>query len=197
MPPFLSINRFAFPQVNRPTHQMRNLPKFLLCTCYPILLLHSTRGEVLLVLALQLAGPNAGAVLRQLSTLWFVPSRWCIFRCSHACQVVGARGTGKTSLLRLLLDTADLSPAATGDQRATLDGFLKGGLKRTQTINSACIEIRESRYDRILLTVIDTPGLEFVPGKELSVERQVTDIIKYIDEQYAATMNEVCTLELS
>jgi len=46
------------------------------------------------------------------------------------------------------------------------------------------------------LTVIDTPGLEFTPGKEFSVERQVTNIIKYIDEQYAATMNEVCTLQL-
>ncbi|KAF8558242.1 Septin-domain-containing protein [Imleria badia] len=105
-------------------------------------------------------------------------------------MVVGARGTGKTSLLRLLLDTADLSPAATGEQRAALDSFLKGGLKHTQTINTACIEISESRYDRILLTVIDTPGLDFASGKELSVERQVTSIIKYIDEQYAATMNE-------
>ncbi|KAF8442837.1 Septin-domain-containing protein [Boletus edulis BED1] len=105
-------------------------------------------------------------------------------------MVVGAHGTGKTSLLRLLLDTADLSPAATGDQRAVLDRFLKGGLKHTQTINTACIEICESRYDRIHLTVIDTPGLDFSPGKELSVERQVTNIIKYIDEQYAATMNE-------
>ncbi|KAH0832111.1 Septin-domain-containing protein [Lanmaoa asiatica] len=105
-------------------------------------------------------------------------------------MVVGARGTGKTSLLRLLLDTADISPAATGDQRAALDGFLRGGLKHTQAINTACIEICESRYDRVLLTVIDTPGLEFTSGKELSVERQVTSIIKYIDEQYAATMNE-------
>lgn len=112
-------------------------------------------------------------------------------------QVVGARGTGKTSLLRLLLDTADVSPAATGEQRAALDSFLKGGLKHTQTINTACVEISESRYDRILLTVIDTPGLDFTSGKELSVERQVTNIIKYVDEQYAATMNEVRAFELS
>ncbi|KAG9315716.1 Septin-domain-containing protein [Chiua virens] len=105
-------------------------------------------------------------------------------------MVVGARGTGKTSLLRLLLDTADISPAATGDQRASLNRFLKGGLKHTQTIDSACIEICESRYDRVLLTAIDTPGLEFASGKELSIEHQVTNIIKYIEEQYGATMNE-------
>ncbi|KAN0087630.1 Septin domain containing protein [Tylopilus felleus] len=105
-------------------------------------------------------------------------------------MVVGARGTGKTSLLRLLLETADLSPTATGEQRAALESFLKGGHKHTQTIDTACVEICESRYDRVLLTVIDTPGLDFTQGKELSIERQVTNIIKYIDEQYGATMNE-------
>lgn len=119
-----------------------------------------------------------------------------LFARSNACQVVGARGTGKTSLLRLILDTADISPAATGDQRTALDRFLKGGLKHTQAIDTACVEICESRYDRVLLTVIDTPGLEFTPRNELNVERQVTDIIKYIDEQYAATMNEVRKFEL-
>lgn len=99
--------------------------------------------------------------------------------------------------MRLLLDTADISPAATGDQRVALDRFLKGGLKHTQAIDTACIEICESRYDRVLLTVIDTPGLEFTTGKELDVEHQVTNIIKYIDEQYAATMNEVRKPDLS
>ncbi|KIK99863.1 hypothetical protein PAXRUDRAFT_822315 [Paxillus rubicundulus Ve08.2h10] len=105
-------------------------------------------------------------------------------------MVVGARGTGKTSLLRLLLDTAEISPTATEDQRTAWDRFLKGGLKHTQSINTACVEIRESRYDRVLLTVIDTPGLDFSPGQELSVERQVTSVIRYLDEQYADTMNE-------
>ena len=198
MPPFLSINRFGFTQINRPRHQARKLAKFLLCICRRIPLLHSRLGEVRPVLALRLVGPNAGTVLRQLSTLWFVPLLQCISLLKRvSCQVVGSRGTGKTSLLRLLLDTADISPVATGDQRVTLDRFLKGGLKRTQTINTACIEICESLHDRVLLTVIDTPGLEFTPGKELTVERQVTNIIKYIDEQYAATMNEVRALELS
>ncbi|KAH7922949.1 hypothetical protein BV22DRAFT_1069573 [Leucogyrophana mollusca] len=105
-------------------------------------------------------------------------------------MVVGGRGTGKTSLLRLLLETADISPTATQDQRVALDKFLGGGLKRTQSINTACVEICESRYDRVLLTVIDTPGLDFSEGRELRVERQVTGIIKYLDAQYADTMNE-------
>ncbi|OAX42842.1 hypothetical protein K503DRAFT_766361 [Rhizopogon vinicolor AM-OR11-026] len=105
-------------------------------------------------------------------------------------MVVGGRGIGKTSLLRLLLETADVSPTATEDQRVSLECFLKGSLKHTQQINTACVEIHESRYDRVLLTVIDTPGLDFGDGRELRVERQVSGIIKYLDAQYADTMNE-------
>lgn len=56
----------------------------------------------------------------------------------------------------------------------------------------ACVEICESRVDRVLLSVIDTPGLDFQEGHELKLERQVSSIMKYIDLQYADTMDEVC-----
>ncbi|KAG5636183.1 hypothetical protein H0H81_008889 [Sphagnurus paluster] len=105
-------------------------------------------------------------------------------------MVVGGRGTGKTSLLRLLLDTADISPTATIDQRAALDRFLRGPSKTTQSIETACVEICESRFDRVLLSVIDTPGLDFLEGKELKLERQVNSVIKYVDTLYADTLNE-------
>lgn len=105
-------------------------------------------------------------------------------------MVAGSQGTGKTSLLRLLLETADISPTATPDQRAAVDRFLRGPLKNTQAISTACVEICESRFDRVLFSVIDTPGLDFIEGRELKLERQVNNIIKYIDAQYADTMNE-------
>ncbi|EAU85761.2 hypothetical protein CC1G_04978 [Coprinopsis cinerea okayama7 len=105
-------------------------------------------------------------------------------------MVVGGKGTGKTSLLRLLLDTADISPTATVDQKAALDKFLKGSTRATQAIQTACIEICESRFDRVLFSVIDTPGLDFQEGRELKLERQVSSVIKYIDQQYADTMSE-------
>ncbi|KAG6830713.1 hypothetical protein H0H87_007300 [Tephrocybe sp. NHM501043] len=105
-------------------------------------------------------------------------------------MVAGGKGTGKTSLLRLLLDTADISPTATIDQRTALDRFLRGSVKSTQSIETACIEICESRFDRVLLSVIDTPGLDYSEGKELKLERQVNSVIKYVDAQYADTMNE-------
>lgn len=97
----------------------------------------------------------------------------------------------QSSLLRLLIDTADISPAASLDQRTTMDRFLRDSGKRTDHIDTACIEICESRFDRILLSVIDTPGLDFQEGHELKLERQVSGIVKYLDLQYADTMDEV------
>jgi hypothetical protein len=115
-----------------------------------------------------------------------------IVGCADALdQVVGGKGTGKTSLLRLLLETADLSPSATGDQKAAMDKFLKGSTNATQAIQTACVEICESRFDRVLFSVIDTPGLDFQEGRELKLERQVNAILKYVDVQYADTMSEV------
>ncbi|KAJ6508738.1 septin family protein [Mycena sanguinolenta] len=105
-------------------------------------------------------------------------------------MVVGGKGTGKTSLLRLLLETADVSPSATVDQRAAVQRFLRGPPKATPIISTACVEICESRFDRVLFSVIDTPGLDFIEGRELKLERQVNGIIKYIDAQYADTMSE-------
>ncbi|KAF9463053.1 septin family protein [Collybia nuda] len=105
-------------------------------------------------------------------------------------MVVGGQGTGKTSLLRLLLETADISPTATTDQRAALDLFLRNSKKATPSIQTACVEICESRFDRVLFSVIDTPGLDFLEGRELKLERQVNGIIKYVDAQYADTMSE-------
>lgn len=105
-------------------------------------------------------------------------------------MVVGGEGTGKTSLLRLLLETADISPTATDDQRAAMDRFLHGSTKHTQSIQTACVEICESKFDRVLFSVIDTPGLDFLEGRELKLERQVSGIIKYLDTQYADTMSE-------
>ncbi|KZT09111.1 uncharacterized protein LAESUDRAFT_756755 [Laetiporus sulphureus 93-53] len=109
---------------------------------------------------------------------------------SFNVMVVGAQGTGKTSLLRLLLDTADVSPTATPEQKASMDRFLNGRPKRTESIQTTCVEICESRYDRILLSVIDTPGLDFHEGHELRLERQVTGVVKYLDAQFADTLSE-------
>ena len=110
-------------------------------------------------------------------------------------QIVGAQGTGKTSLLRLLLETAEVSPTATPEQRAAVDRFLHGLPKRTDRIEAACVEICESKYDRLLFTVIDTPGLDF--HDELRLEHQVSAVVKYMDQQFSDTLREVRALKAS
>ncbi|KAL9711200.1 hypothetical protein Ac2012v2_005740 [Leucoagaricus gongylophorus] len=105
-------------------------------------------------------------------------------------MVVGGKGTGKSSLLRLLLETADISPSATEEQRTALTKFLSDSSKPTHTIQSTSLEISENKFDRIMLSVIDTPGLDFQEGKELKLERQVSAILRHVDSQYADTMSE-------
>lgn len=96
----------------------------------------------------------------------------------------------------MLLDTADISPTATPEQKAVMERFLRGPLKRTDTIQSACVEICESRYDRVLLSVVDTPGLDFHEGHELKLERQVTTVVKYLDAQFSDTLSEVRSMSV-
>jgi hypothetical protein len=55
-----------------------------------------------------------------------------------------------------------------------VDRFLSGNPKTTHNIHTACVEICESRYDRVLFSVIDSPGLDFIEGRELKLERQVS-----------------------
>ena len=104
-------------------------------------------------------------------------------------QVAGAKGAGKTSLLRLLLETAEVSPTAPPEQRIALEHFLRGAARPTREIHTTGIEICESRYDRLLLSVIDTPGLDF--GDELTLERQVSSIVRHMEAQFADTLSEV------
>ncbi|KAF9267404.1 hypothetical protein L218DRAFT_995664 [Marasmius fiardii PR-910] len=105
-------------------------------------------------------------------------------------MVAGGIGTGKTSLLRLILETAELSPSATVDQKLAVERFLRGAPKSTQSIETASIEICESRFDRVLLSVVDTPGLDYSEGRELKLDRQVSAVMRYLDAQYADTMSE-------
>ena len=92
--------------------------------------------------------------------------------------------------MKLIVDTADLSPLTSTGVRADIDRFMSSE-GPTRGIESLFVEICESSFDRILLSVIDTPGLDFQEGHELKLDRQVTSIVKYIDLQYADTMDEV------
>ena len=94
-------------------------------------------------------------------------------------------------MLRLLIDTADISPTAAVDQIASIERFLRDTGHRTTKIETATIEICKSRFDRLMLTIIDTPELGLQEGRELKLDRQVSSIVRYLDLQYADTMDEV------
>lgn len=72
-----------------------------------------------------------------------------------------------------------------------MESFLRGHPKRTDAIQTASVEICESKYDLLTLSVIDTPGLDFQSGHELRLERQVNGIVKYMETQFADTLSEV------
>jgi len=58
----------------------------------------------------------------------------------------------------------------------------------TRTLTTSTVELSGS--ERVVLTVIDTPGLDYSEGAELELEKAVTALVKYIDTQYAETLGE-------
>ncbi|CAE6458287.1 unnamed protein product [Rhizoctonia solani] len=92
-------------------------------------------------------------------------------------MVVGPRGVGKSSLLRLLLQMSELP--------APLDTLPN---RPTRELSTLTVEVPGS--DRLVLTVIDTPGLDYSEGAELELEKAVTGLVKYVDSQYAETLGE-------
>lgn len=104
--------------------------------------------------------------------------------------VAGERSTGKTSLLKLFLETSEISSTATPEQKLSVDTFMSKSRKSTRSLQTVCVEIAETRFDRILLTLVDTPGLCYADGQELALERSVSSLVKYIDMQYDETMGE-------
>jgi hypothetical protein len=59
---------------------------------------------------------------------------------------------------------------------------------------TAVVELAESPSERLLLSVIDTPGFDFRDNKELALERQVSSVLKYVNDLYAETMDEEAKL---
>lgn len=96
-----------------------------------------------------------------------------------------------------MLGTSNISPTNSAEQLATLASYRSTNVGPTTAISTACVEILQSAPnripttdDRIALTCIDTPGLDFSESKEFVLERSFSDILKYLDTQFAETMGE-------
>ncbi|CAO0795239.1 unnamed protein product [Mucor circinelloides] len=116
-------------------------------------------------------------------------------------MVVGFSGVGKTSFVRTLLETLSLDQAntiANNGNKKRRDSFmsenssilvqeqLQGPIERTTQPYTISREIEVEKKERIILTIIDTPGF----GAEYLVDKQLHDITKYIEHQFDLTLQE-------
>lgn len=88
---------------------------------------------------------------------------------------------GKTSLLRLLLDTCNISPRASRDQLASVAKFVQGCSSHTTHIRSTSvpIDLEAEGGGEFTLSLVDTPSLDF---KDAAVtERSMLETLRFIE----------------
>ncbi|KAF9450587.1 hypothetical protein P691DRAFT_758092 [Macrolepiota fuliginosa MF-IS2] len=95
--------------------------------------------------------------------------------------VAGSRG-GKTSFLRLLLDTSDIAPSTSSDQLASVAKFVHGCSGHTTYIRATSIDIEPDAGPPLALNLIDTPSLDF--RDDAAAERTIADTLRLIDARF-------------
>ncbi len=103
----------------------------------------------------------------------------------------GGVSVGKTSFLKLFLNTCDISPTAPEVEKSEVKRFLDASTKHTKALKTVSVEVCEDRHERMQLTLIDTVGFDFEPGKELDLQLGGSGVMKYLDQQFAESMLEV------
>jgi hypothetical protein len=111
----------------------------------------------------------------------------------YTLMVAGQR-TGKTSFLRLMLDTSEVSRTATTEQLASVAKFVQGCGSHTSYIRTASIDVRLDMEGKggaqpLALTLVDTPSLDF--ADEGSSERMVSEILRYVEARLAEGIEDV------
>ncbi|KAH7922950.1 hypothetical protein BV22DRAFT_1016308 [Leucogyrophana mollusca] len=107
--------------------------------------------------------------------------------------MVAGQRTGKTSFLRLLLDTCEISSAASKDQLASVAKFVQGCSGHTSHIRTASInidhDIDPNTPPQVLtLTLVDTPSLDF--ADEPASDRMVLEILRHVDSRFAEGIDD-------
>jgi hypothetical protein len=111
----------------------------------------------------------------------------------YTLMVAGQR-TGKTSFLRLLLDTSDIASSATKDQLTSVAKFVQGCSGHTSHIRTASIDIELALHGkgalrRLTLTLVDTPSLDF--SDEASSDRHISEMLRHVDSRFAEGVEDV------
>jgi hypothetical protein len=102
--------------------------------------------------------------------------------------VAGCRG-GKSSFLRLLLDTSEISQAASKEQLQSVARFVQGCTGHTSNLRTASIDIDVDGPEPLALTLVDTPSLDF--KDDAHAERVVSETLRFIESRLAEGGDEV------
>ncbi|KZT09112.1 uncharacterized protein LAESUDRAFT_722813 [Laetiporus sulphureus 93-53] len=107
--------------------------------------------------------------------------------------MVAGRRSGKTSFLRLLLDTSCVSHTVTMDQLASVAKFVQGCSGHTSHVRTVSIDVTFALDDAddprpLNLTLIDTPSLDF--DDEPSSQRAVAEILRHVDARFAESVDD-------
>ncbi len=114
--------------------------------------------------------------------------------------MVAGRRTGKTSFLRLLLDTNTVASSVTRDQLASVAKFVQGCSGHTSHVRTVSIDIdlapEEADEELPLnLTLIDTPSLDF--EDDASSQRALQEILRHVEARLGDTLEDVSAPLLS
>ncbi|GJE98421.1 GTP binding protein [Phanerochaete sordida] len=110
--------------------------------------------------------------------------------------MVAGRRTGKTSFLRLLLDTSVISPSATHDQLHSVAKFVQGCAGFTPLVRSVSVNVDQAVADdngrqdiqTLNLTLIDTPSLDY--EDEPGSQQVVNEILRHLDARFSESIED-------
>ncbi|RPD62349.1 hypothetical protein L226DRAFT_458954 [Lentinus tigrinus ALCF2SS1-7] len=107
--------------------------------------------------------------------------------------MVAGRRTGKTSFLRLLLDTCSVSSTVTRDQLASVAKFVQGCSGHTAHVRSVSIDIdlapdEADEEHPLNLTLIDTPSLDF--EDDAAYQRALQDILRHVEARLGESLED-------
>lgn len=111
--------------------------------------------------------------------------------------MVAGRRTGKTSFLRLLLDTSNVASSVSRDQLASIAKFVQGSSGHTSHVRTVSVDIDLApegldEEHPLNLTLIDTPSLDF-DDKHAS-ERALQDILRHVESRLGESLDDVSAL---
>lgn len=98
-------------------------------------------------------------------------------------------GSGKSSFLRLLIDTSEIASNASKEQLQSVARFVQGCSGHTSGLRTVSVDIDVDGAQPLALTLIDTPSLDF--KDDAYAERVVSETLRFVESRLAEGGDEV------